>query len=318
MASLIAVSLQAQNIRTNYRSGGITHVSTDYELIKIAGNPTWTRVEHVGFKDGSSMYLLYLNMEQKESVVAPKGVKMALTLSSGKLVRVEQVGRSSATPRRLDNGLFRNRLKYAVETADMDKILKGVTALDIITGWNPEDYIQATFKENEFSSLLQRHCNAIKEAKGRTVELTGSLAAYDENAGSIMISPKPIVAKGKSFVYNVILSNIFYKNTEGEDFDLAFVIGTDDKYNIPYDAVVRFGLRDGSEITLPNARNDVNFVYVYPSTEQIFRLATVGIASVGIEVEGKTLLADTFPAGAADFSSAMNQQLQVLMSASPR
>jgi hypothetical protein len=280
--------------------------------------PTWTKVEFVGFPDGSKLYLLYLNMEQKEAVVAPKGVKMAITLKNGKFVRVEQVGKSSATPRRLDSGLFRNRLIYAVETKDMEKILKGVTSIDIVTGWNPDDYIQASFKENEFASLLERHCKAILDASAKTIDLSATLAAYDENAGSIMISPNPIVGKGEHFVYNVILSNIFYKNTEGEDFDLAFVIGTNSKYNIPYDATVRFTLRDDSVITLANAREDVNFVYVYPTADEAFRMASVGIASMAIEAEGRPILADTFPEGPEDFSSAMNQELQVLMSASPR
>lgn len=319
MAAFMTVAASAQQIRTNYRNNGITHISTDYELLQVGNIPTWTKLEFVGFPDGSKLYLLYMNMEQKEAVAAPKGVKMAITLGSGKFVRVEQVGKSSATPRRLDSGLFRNRLKYAVETKDMEKIInKGVTSVDIVTGWNPDDYIQASFKENEFASLLERHCKAILEASAKTLDLNASLAAYDENAGSIMISPNPIVGKGEHFVYNVILSNIFYKNTEGEDFDLAFVIGTDSKYNIPYDATVRFTLRDGSVIALPNAREDVNFVYVYPSPEEAFRMASVGIASMTIDAEGTPILADTFPEGPEDFSSAMNQQMQVLMSASPR
>lgn len=318
VAVLMTVATSAQQIRTNYRNSGITHISTDYELLQVANIPTWTRVEFVGFPDGSKLYLLYMNMEQKEAVVAPKGVKMAITLKNGKFVRAEQVGKSSATPLRQDNGMFRNRLKYAIETKDMEKILKGVTSIDIVTGWNPDDYIQASFKENEFASLLERHCKAILDASAKTIDLSATLAAYDENAGSIMISPNPIVGKGEHFVYNVILSNIFYKNTEGEDFDLAFVIGTNSKYNIPYDATVRFTLRDDSVITLANAREDVNFVYVYPTADEAFRMASVGIASMAIEAEGRPILADTFPEGPEDFSSAMNQELQVLMSASPR
>lgn len=318
IAAMMSFGVSAQQIRTNYRNNGITHISTDYELLQVGNIPSWTKLEFVGFPDGSKLYLLYMNMEQKEAVVAPKGVKMAVTLKNGKFVRLEQVGKSSATPRRLDNGFFRNRLKYAIEPKDMEKILKGVTSIDIVTGWDPDDYIQASFKDDEFSAFLDRHSKAILEASAKTVDLKASLAAYDENAGSIMISPNPIVGKGAHFVYNVILSNIFYKNTEGEDFDLAFVVGTNAKYNIPYDATVRFTLRDGSVISLVNAREDVNFVYVYPSTEEVFRMASVGIASLSVEADGTPILADSFPAGPEDFSSALNQQIQVLMSASPR
>lgn len=318
MAALLSVCLFGQQIRTNYRSGNLTHISTEYEAMKIAGTPSLVRVEFVGFADGSKMYLLYINMDQKEAVVAPKGVKMAVNLKNGKFVRLEQIGQGSATPRRFDNGLVRNRLKYAVETKDMEKMLKGVTALDIVTGWNPEDYIQASFPEDEFASLLERHCEAILKASEKTVDLTATLGAYDENKGSVMISSNPIVGKGEHMVYNVILSNIYYKGTGTEDFDLAFVIGSDTKYQIPYDATVRFNLCDGSLIVLPNAREDVNFVYVYPSPEEIFRMASVGVSSFSIDAEGTPIIADSFPQGPEDFTTALNQQLQLLMSASPR
>lgn len=317
---MVLVSLTAfgQQIRTNYKSSGLTHISTDYELFKIAGIPTQVRVEFVGFPDGSRMYLLYMNMDQKEAVSAPKGVKMAVTLKNRKFVRLEQIGQSSATPRRMDNGLFRNRLKYAVETKDMEKMLKGVASLDIVTGWNPEDFIQASFPEDEFASLLERHCEAILKASDYTVELASTLGAYDNTTNSLMISANPIVGKGEHFIYNVILSYIYYKNTGEEDFDLAFVIGTESKYSIPYDATVRFTLRDGSLIVLPNTREDTNFVYVYPSPDDVFRMASVGIASFTIDTEGTPIIADILPEGPEDFTTALNQQLQVLMSASPR
>lgn len=318
LVAVLSVSLWGQQIRTNYRSGNLTHISTEYEEMKIADIPSLVRVEFVAFPDASRMYLLYINMDQKEAVSAPKGVKMAVTLKNGRFVRLEQIGQSSATPRRFDNGLVRNRLKYAVETKDMEKMLKGVNSIDIVTGWNPEDYVQATFKEDEFASLLERHCQAILKASESTVDLTATLGAYDENKNSIMISSNPVVGKGEHFIYNVILSNIYYKNTGGEDFDLAFVIGTESKYNIPYDATVRFNLCDGSLIALPNAREDVNFVYVYPSPEEIFRMASIGIASFSIDDEGSPIIADTLPEGPDSFTAALNQQLQLLMSASPR
>lgn len=318
LLAIISLTAAAQQIRTNYKASGLTHISTDYETMKVAGIPALVRVEFVGFPDGSRFYLLYLNLDQKESVVAPKGVKMAVTLKNGKFIRLEQIGQSSATPRRFDNGLFRNRLKYAVETKDMEKMLKGVSAIDIVTGWNPEDYVQASFPEDEFASLLERHCEAILKASDSTVELAADLGAYEDNRNSLMISAKPIVGKGEHFIYNVILSNIYYKNTGGEDFDLAFNIGTDSKYDIPYDATVRFTLRDGSLIVLPNTRQDVNFVYVYPSPEEIFRMASVGISSFSIDSEGNPIIADAFPENPEDFTYALNQQLQLLMSVSPR
>ena len=311
--------LQAQQIRTNYRSEGMTHIATDYENIKIDNTPAQTRVELVGFPDGSTLYLLYINLVQKEAVVAPKGVKMAVTLQNGKIVRLEQIGQSSSTPRRQEDGNFLSRLKYAVEPAEMEKMVRGIKGADIITGWNPEDFISATWTEDQFGALLKRHCEAILKASESTIDLIAELGGYTENTGSIMSTSNPIVGRGKNYDYNIILSHLYYKNTNGEDLDLAFVIGAQEKFHIPYDAPVRFTLADGSEISLLQARDDVNFVYVYPSVEDLYRMSSVGISGLSIDYEGGTFT-DSFPAGEGktSFSEAVNQQLQLLLSLSPR
>lgn len=316
---LAGTGLYAQQIRTNYRSEGMTHISTDYEDIRIDNTPVQTRVELVGFPDGSTLYLLYLNLVQKEAVVVPKGVKMAITLQNGKMVRLEQIGQGSATPRRLEDGTFLARLKYAVEPAEMEKLVRGIKGADIITGWNPDDYVSATWPEDVLGSLLKRHCEAIVKASESTVELKAELGGYTENTNSIMSTSNPVVGRGKNFDYNIILSHLYYKNTNGEDMDLAFVIGAKDKYHIPYDSSVRFTLADGSEIALMQAREDENFVYVYPSMEDLYKMSYVGVTGLSIAYEGGTLT-DTFPAGEGKdgFSDAVNQQLQLLLSMSPR
>ena len=132
-----------------------------------------------------------------------------------------------------------------------------------------------------------------------------------------MTASNPIVARGENMDYNVILSHLYYKNTSEEDVDLAFVIGTSEKYHIPYDSAVKFTLKDGYEINLMQARDDINFVYVYPSMEDIYKMAQVGIASITINHEDGTVT-DTIPESKEDFSAAVNQQLQLLLSMSPR
>lgn len=316
---LVAVTtVRAQQIRTNYRSEGMTHISTDYQSVKMGEVPALTRVELVGFPDGSTLYLWYINLVQKTATVVPKGVKMALTLSNGKMVRLEQIGQFSATPRRQEDGNFLGRLKYAVEPEEMGKMVKGISSADIVTGWNPEDYLQASWKQDELGALLKAHCEAILKASESTIDLEATLSGYTENTGSILSTSNPIVARGKNFDYNILLSHLYYKNTNGEDLDLAFVLGSAQKYHIPYDAPVRFTLEDDSQIDLVQARDDVNFVYLYPSTEDLSRMATVGVKSLSIDYEGGTLT-DTFPASQKEsFSRAINQQLQLLLSLSPR
>ncbi len=312
--------LGAQEIRTNYRSEGMTHISTDYELLEVSGAPMWTRVELVGFPDGSTMYLLYMNLEQKTATAVPKGVKMAVTLTNGKILRLEQIGQDSATKRRLDSGVFWNRLKYAAEPEDMEKMVRGIKSIDIITGWNPDDYIQANFADDAFGKLLKRHCEAILKAADSTIGLQATVAGYTDNLNSIMITSNPVVGKGDRFLYNVILSHLYYKSTNTEDIDLAFMLGTEESYHFEYDSAVRFTLRDGSVIELKQTRDDVNFIYVFPSLEDLQRMAA-GIESITL-VHENGVITDTFnqplEEGAFSFADAVNQQLQLLLSLSER
>jgi len=325
LAGLICLSAWAQNVRTNYRSGGITHISTDYESLTLGAIPAQIRVELAGFPDGGTLYLLYINLVEKNATVVPKGVKMAVTLKNGKIIRLEQIGSDSATKRRLEDGNFLNRLKYAVESKDMEALVKGVKSADIITGWNPEDYIQAAFPANELGELLLRHCQAILKASEKTIDLgDASLASHSENQSSVLTDANPVMARGAHFDYNVLLSHLYYKATNTEDIDLAFVIGSknQEKFHIPYDAPVRLTLRDGSLISLPQARDDENFVYLYPSMEDLYRICSVGIASLAIDHEGGTL-EDSFPeaspeASIGGLSDAINRELQLLLSVSPR
>ena len=321
LSSLVCAScfLQAQNIRTNYRSEGMMHISTDYEALQLDKVPALARVELVGFPDGSSLYLLYLNLVEKTATVVPKGVKMAFTLHNGKLVRAEQIGQPSATPRRMDDGNFLNRLKYAIEPADMEKMVRGVKSVDIVTGWSPDEFITATFAKDEMADFLSRHCKAILKASESTIELKATMSGYTENVNSILSTSNPVVARGTNFDYNILLTHLYYKGTNEEDMDLAFVLGTHDTYHIPVDSPVKLTLTDGSVIDLLQARDDINFVYLYPSMEDMYRIVALGISGLTIEYEGG-ILADSFSPSEQknSFSDAVNQELQLLLSASPR
>ncbi|MBQ4184252.1 MAG: hypothetical protein II652_04835 [Bacteroidales bacterium] len=317
---LLCCSLRAQEIRCNYRSGSISHISTEYEALRIGADSAWVRLEKAGFQEGC-IYLLYINLEQAAPVVAPKGVKMALNLNKGGIIRTEQIGEDSPTKPKLENGLYCNRLKYALDPRDMEKILGGVRSVDIVTGWNPDDYLQATFKDNEFSALLGRHFAAIEAGEGGTITLSAELAAYSDNLESILATTKPIVARGEKRIYNVILSYLYYKNSNTDDIDLAFQIGTEDSYRIPLDAEVVFVLGDGSLLTLPQTRDETNLVYVYPSMSDIRRIIK-GVKEIRIPYSkgaegGQGVLGDTFLPGEG-FAEAVNAQYQTLISVSPR
>ena len=304
-----ALSLDAQTIRTNYRSEGMTHISTQFEKTGDLN----VRVELVGFPDGSSMYQLFIDLRQKTAFSAPKGVKMTATLPSGSVIRADQIGRESATKSRLEDGLFLNRLRYALETEDMDKMTRGVQSLELVTGWNPDDYLQFNFKDDAFSALLKRHCEAIDKAKASTIDLTAEPAGRVDQATSIMTVAEPIVAAGKDFQYNITLNHLYYKTTANEDIDLAIQLGTEKKYQVVPDAPVTFVLEDGTELTLPQTRDEVNFLYLFPSMDQLRTLAYGKIKTLRIKTEDGTLTDAILD---NSFSEALNQQYQLLMSLS--
>ena len=232
---------------------------------------------------------------------------MAVTLTNGKLVRLEQIGQYPASQKV-------TQLKYAVESPDMEKMVRGIKSVDIVTGWDPDDYVQATFANDELGSLLKRHCEAILKASEKTVEFKATLADRQESLTSVMTTTNPLVARGTNYDYNVLLSHLMYKNNEGEDIDFYFAIGTKEQFHIPFDAAVRFTLADGSVIGLLQARDDVNFVLVYPSMEDLMRMIEVGITELSIDYEGGTLK-DTFAHredGELSMSEALQHELQLI------
>ena len=307
VALAAAFTLSAQEIRTNYRSEGMTHISTEAEPCQDLS----VRVERVGFPDGSTLYQLFIDLRQKTGFTAPKGVKMTATLPGGSVVRGDQIGQESATKTRQEDGLYLNRLRYALEASDMDKLTRGVSDLELVTGWDPDNYLQYHFKDDAFAALLKRHCEAIDRAAQTTIDLTAEPAGRVDLTGSVMTAATPMVADGQDLKYNLILNHLYYKNSAKEDIDLAFQLGTEKQYRIEPDAPVTFVLGDGTELTLPQTRDEVNFIYLYPTLSQLRALAYGNIKSLRIQTEDGTL---TDAILNDSFSKALNQQYQLLMS----
>ena len=307
VALAAAFTLSAQEIRTNYRSEGMTHISTEAEPCQDLS----VRVERVGFPDGSTLYQLFIDLRQKTGFTAPKGVKMTATLPGGSVVRADQIGQESATKTRQEDGLYLNRLRYALEASDMEKLTRGVSDLELVTGWDPDNYLQYHFKDDAFAALLKLHCEAIDRAARTTIDLTAEPAGRVDLTGSVMTAATPMVADGQDLKYNLILNHLYYKNSAKEDIDMAFQLGTEKQYRIEPDAPVTFVLGDGTELTLPQTRDEVNFIYLYPTLSQLRTLAYGNIKSLRIQTEDGTLTDAILD---NSFSKALNQQYQLLMS----
>ena len=276
VALAAAFTLSAQEIRTNYRSEGMTHISTEAEPCQDLS----VRVERVGFPDGSTLYQLFIDLRQKTGFTAPKGVKMTATLPGGSVVRADQIGQESATKTRQEDGLYLNRLRYALEASDMEKLTRGVSDLELVTGWDPDNYLQYHFKDDAFAALLKRHCEAIDRAAQATIDLTAEPAGRVDLTGSVMTAATPMVADGQDLKYNLILNHLYYKNSAKEDID-------------------------------PQTRDEVNFIYLYPTLSQLRTLAYGNIKSLRIQTEDGTLTDAILD---NSFSKALNQQYQLLMS----
>ena len=318
LAALLCLSAQAAGpLRYQYKNKGISHVSADYDLVSVGDTPFWVRTESVVFPDGTAAWLLYLNIEGAKPLSVPKGVKMAATLGSGKLLRLEQIGTDSATKRALTRGKERyylNRLKYMVEPAEMTSLCAGVRSLDIVTGWDPDDYLQVSFPGDEFAKVLSAQVSVVMAA-GKPAELSGEIARYADSNNSLMVVARPEAVKGASMAYNVGLTYLYYKHSDKEDFDLSVQVGTDREYRIPLESEVVFQLGDGSRVSLRQTRDEVNRLFLYPSVEEIRRMTDAGVRSLTFQTESGSA-GDTFDGRV--FSEALGRQYQLLMSVSPK
>lgn len=307
----------AKGIRYNYKTNGITHISADYDRVEISGtDPFYTRVEFVGFPDGSSAYLLYMNFEQKTATNVPKGVKMAVTLPGGKIIRLDQIGTDNATKQAFTRGknrVYWNRTKYLVEKADMEKMVKGIKSIDVITGWDPDDYIQVSFASDELGKIIASQCKDILEASSSTAEVDGKIDRYSDNSSSLTVIAKPSVAKGKTNIYNIGMSYLYYKNTNAEDMDLTIQIGTESVNMIDIEAPVVFTFTDGTSLTLRQTRESENFLCLYPTMDDIRKLVSHNVKSISIQTK-KGAVTDTFENNS--FSSVANKIYQTLMGVS--
>ena len=320
--SFALTAASAQEIRYNYRTGGITRVSTEYEFVKNGEadqHPAWVRLEYVRFKDGSVSYVLYMNFEEKTAVNIPKGVRMAATLSDGKLVRADQMYSQKGNKRAFTSGkgrVYWNRTQYMFDESDMKRMVSGIRDLDVITGWNPDDYLQIKYSDNQLGKVLSAHYAAIGKALSSSVPISADgILDYANNATSITVKAKPNVAAGAQYKYNVAVTYLYYKGTNTEDVDLEFQLGTTKDIRIHYATPVVIELSDGEKLVLSQSREDVSRVMVYPTLAQMRRMIAKGVRSVTYTCED-TPVTDTF-AGTA-FSEAVSKGYQTVMSVAER
>ena len=311
---LAGLSASAQtDLRSNFKYNGYSYVSGELEKVPC-DHPFFVRLEYVGFPDNTYAYLIHMNFEDKVAYEVPKGVKMAFTTTDGKLVRAEQVGGGAGEKRAFTNAdgkrVYWNNAQYMITEDELVKLFPGIKTIDVITGWDPDDYFQTTFKNNEFGKVLESQYKAIQAASGQAVEVQQEdIVRYADNNNSLTVLTQAHVARGEKMVYNVSVNYLYYKDTNKEDFDVNFMLGTEKQYLIPVGSPVYISLEDGSTLTLQQERDAYNTVYLYPTPEQTKALCK-GVKSFTIETE-EGIVNDTFPDN--DFSKVINQLYNTLM-----
>lgn len=279
-------------LRCSYKSNGYTHIRTERSLVGRGGDcPFWLSIGYVIFPDGvSDAYILGLDFEGGKPFIIPKGTGLSATLTGGGTVNASQMSASEAASSPFTNAdgkkVYWSRGRYLFEAPDFRKLLSGVKAIDVTTGWNPDDYIQAQFKGDEFSATLKELYAAIEDAPRPTEELGDNMAGISDNSGSIMAVTKRVRIAEAQTVEGVGMEYIYYKATNAEDYDLFLTLTGGDRL-IPLGTEVAFNLTDGGEIVLRQQRDAYDELLLYPSAEEVKAIAS-GLASIDIRTEGRS------------------------------
>ena len=321
--SLFPLLAFSQELRYNYKTGGITRVSTEYEFVQTGDadqHPIWMRLEYVKFKDGSVSYVLYLNFEEKKAVNIPKGVRIAVTPSDGgKIINADQMYVQKGNKHAFTSGkgrVYWNRAQYMFDAPDMQRMVKGIKSLDVITGWNAEDYVQITYASNQLGKVLAAHYNAVNAAAPSAVAIAAAgILDYDSKPTALTVKAKPTVATGEKYKYNVAVTYLYYKGTNTEDVELEFQLGTEKEYRIHLSTPVVFELGGGEKLVLEQAREDVSRVVVYPTLAQARKMIAKGIKAVTYTLDSGAVT-DTF--SGPSFTDAFSKGYQTVMSVAER
>lgn len=316
-AALLTLSLSVASaqelLRSHFSFKGYNYISAELEKVPC-DHPFYLRLERVGFPDNTYAYLMHINFEDKVSYEIPRGAKMAFTTSDGKIVRAEQIGQGGGEHRAFTNAdgkrVYWNSGQYMITEDELVKLLSGVKSIDVITGWDPDDYFQTAFKNDELGKALARQYEVIQDVKGEAVEVQQEdIVNYSDNNNSLTVLTQAHVAQGDKMPYNVSVNYLYYKDSNTEDFDINFMLGTEDQYLIPIDSKVTITLEDGSVMTLQQQRDAYNTVYLYPTPQQTKALRS-GVKGLSVETE-KGTLTDSFSGDG--FSAVINRLYNTLM-----
>lgn len=300
------------NLRYSYRYNGYTHISSELSSVAGDSHPFSFRLEKIAYPDNTYIYQLKMYFEDRAPFSIPKGARMSFTTPESKVVRVDQIEKSNEPIlfERSSQKLYWNPATYIIPEDDLLQVIGGIASVEVVTGWEIDDYFQIQFKSNDFAKALNAQYETVRDAELPAYDVdVEDIARYADNATSLTVLSRAKVATGKERIYNVALNYLYYKTSNTEDFDLNFMIGTEQKYTIPVGSEITITLADGSSIILPQERDQVNVVYLYPDMEQLKAILR-GVKAISIDTPDGTIN-DTFPDDS--FAATLQHQYNTLM-----
>lgn len=174
-----------------------------------------------------------------------------------------------------------NTAVYIFELPNLEKLMSGISHLDLSTGWGPDDYIAVDFPKNEFSEALTKEYSSIIAQKRAEEEVGEHIADYKDSNISTTIVAAPSLIKSDRMDMRAALMYMYSKRSNKEMYDLNVVLEPkkEEKYTILLGMPVVFTLENGEQISLKQEKDDINALHCYPTANQI-KMFSEGVKSV--------------------------------------
>ena len=265
-----------EGIRNNYLRNGYTHIRAERVPVSAGSSdrhPFQLSLEYVGLPGGQSVWLLYMDFEDKSSWTIPKNAALSLRTADGKVVGLKNMGSGNGEKIAFTSGgqrLYWNQGKYALEEADLKKLLSGVRQMDVTTSWDVDGYFQSSFAHNEFSAALQKQYDLIRKSPRPDAEMTETVAGVSDLSGNRTIVSRRLQVISDPVV-KLWLSYLYFRATNHEHYDLNIEITDGLKGDIPEGTPIEFRLVSGETIVLRQEKTR-GTVLCYPTPDQLKKL----------------------------------------------
>jgi len=306
-------------LRFNYQKNGYTF--TGSERIRVEGtNPLYVQLQKITFPDKGVVFEMRVDVEDSEAWKMPKNAPLTVSTTAGKTVILKNSADQPnlVAPKGIKKGNSRvwlNYGEYYFEKADLEKMLSGVSKIEVTRRWSSSGVIDIVYKDNEFGKALSSAFEAVNGAK--TTKIQGSSdnlqSVSDLNGNRIITSKRfSVSAQNKTGItqdMEVGLNYLYYADSNKESYDLYLF---PDGVSVPDGGAIVFTLNSGEEIALKQEQKlPEGRVLVYPTIEQLKRLMG-GVRGISMQTSTRER---SYVFSADNFSDRLSTLYQSIMTA---